>query len=62
MLKGYLGTRDIEEAYIKVKGTRDGISSFRKAAEAIASRTDTGAFIYKDELALYSVFEQFLAV
>lgn len=56
----YLNTADIEEIFEKVKGSRKGITPFLRDAKKIGSRTKKGAFIYKDETALYNVFERYL--
>lgn len=56
----YLSTSDIEEIYEQVKGSRKGINSFLREARKLGSRTKNGAFVYKDENALFIVFEKYL--
>lgn len=56
----YLSTSEIEDAYEKIKGSRKGITAFLAEVKKIGSRTKNGAFVYKDEEALYQVFERHL--
>ena len=57
----YLSTSEIELFYIRIKGSRKGISSFLNDAYKVASRTINNKRIYKDEHKLYEVFEKHLA-
>lgn len=56
----FLSTSEIESAYEKVKGSRKGITSFLTEVRRLGTRTKNGAFVYKDEEALYQVFERHL--
>ena len=56
----YLSKSDIEEIYVKIKGSRKGITGFLRDSKKIASKTRNGALVYKDEEALYNVFEKYL--
>ena len=48
------------EWYFKVKGSRKGINPFINAAKEVGSKTNSGAYIFKDEQALFRVFQRFL--
>lgn len=58
--KAYLSNSDISEVYEKVKGSDKGINAFIKDAQRVASKSKANAYIYKDEMALYYVFEKHL--
>lgn len=58
----YIGTTELEEMYRSVKGSEVGMRQFISAAKETASKTKNGALIYKDELALYKVFEEHLSL
>lgn len=58
----YLCTADIEEAYFKVVGSSQGMSAFIQAAKHVGTKTAGGAYIYKDEPALWEVFLRFIPV
>lgn len=57
----YFGISDVEEMYITLKGSRTGITNFLEKAKMIASRSSKGksrgAFIFKDEEALFKLFK-----
>ena len=53
----YLGTSDVENMYETLKGTRKGITSFIQKAKEIATRSKGGAYIFKDEEALFELFK-----
>ena len=61
-IQPYLNTSDVEKMYEKLNlGSRKGITSFMKKAKMIASRSKSssrnGAFIFKDEEALFELFK-----
>ena len=58
----YLNTSDVEKMYEKLNlGSRKGITSFMEKAKMTAIRSKAnsrnGAFIFKDEEALFEVFK-----
>ena len=57
----YLNTSDVEKMYEKLNlGSRKGITSFMEKAKMTATRSKAnsrGAFIFKDEEALFEVFK-----
>lgn len=60
----YLTNSDIEEIYRKIKASRKGITAFKKDAQAISSKLpeDNGyRIVYKDEEALFKVFQKHLS-
>ena len=61
-LNPYLNTSDVEKMYEKLNlGSRKGITSFMEKAKMTATRSNShsrnGAFIFKDEEALFEVFK-----
>lgn len=56
----YLGMKNIEEIYIKLKGSKKGFSAFEKRAKAVADKTEGGAYIFKNEEKLFEVFKECL--
>lgn len=61
-IRTYLGTKDLEEIYEKIKGSQKGMRGFvSKAQQKIGTRTESGAYIFKDEQALFEIFQQYFA-
>ena len=58
--KPYLSNTDIREIYMQIKVYNKGCSAFQKDAEGYASKTKNDYSIYKDELALFMVFQRHL--
>lgn len=59
-VRAYLGTKDLREIYEKLKGSRKGMNGFISVAQqTIGVRSTSGAFIFKDEQALFELFQQY---
>lgn len=54
----WLGTNDVEQMYVNLTGSRKGITRFKRIAETLSSRSKGGAIIYKDEEALFKIFQR----
>ena len=61
-IRTYLGTKDLKEIYEKLNGSPKGMNGFVSTAQqTIGSRTESGAYIFKDEAALFELFQQYFA-
>lgn len=57
--KPYFNVADIEEIYEKLTGTRNGLKAFMTEAITVAKKCPiSDAYIFKDEEALFRVFER----
>lgn len=55
----YLGLKNVEEIYVKLKGSKKGFSSFEKQAKHIGEKKN-GSYRFTNEEGLFDVFKDHL--